>query len=173
MLRAYADAVADLSSLFLSRLINLNNALCQWRNDPAKEHVGHLFARQAIPMVWDFAEANPVGDSGGSFDKTFDFVPKVLETSASGTGSFCIAGRCCDSQSISNGKVVSTDPPYYDNIGYADLSDFFYVWLRPSLQAVFPQLFATIDCSEGRGTGCYSDRHGGKEEGRGVSSWRV
>ncbi|MCZ2419565.1 MAG: DUF1156 domain-containing protein [Burkholderiales bacterium] len=140
---AYADAVALYLGVFLSRLVNLNNALCQWRNDPAKEHVGHLFARQAIPMVWDFAEANLIGDSAGGFDKTFSFVPKVLLFLPSGS-----PGRVgqvdAAQQSISEGKVVSTDPPYYDNVPYADLSDFFYVWLRRALKPIFPELFATL-----------------------------
>ena len=161
--RAYADAVGTYLSLFLSRLINLNNALCQWRNDPAKEHVGHLFARQAIPMVWDFAEANPVGHSGGSFDKTFDFVPKVLRLLPAAPAAFASQADAA-SQSISNGKVVSTDPPYYDNIGYADLSDFFYVWLRPSLKATFPQLFATLAVPKAEELVATPDRHGGKQK---------
>lgn len=160
---AYADAIGTYLTLFLSRLINLNNALCQWRNDPAKEHVGHLFARQAIPMVWDFAEANPIGTSGGSFDKTFDFVPKVLGFLPAGP-SGCAAQADAASQSISSGKVVSTDPPYYDNIGYADLSDFFYVWLRPSLKPIFPDLFATVAVPKAEELVATPDRHGGRQK---------
>lgn len=140
---AYADAVALYLGVFLSRLVNLNNALCQWRNDPAKEHVGHLFARQAIPMVWDFAEANPLGNSAGGFEKTFDFVPKVLLHLPSGLPGV-VQQYDAAQQSISEGKVVSTDPPYYDNVPYADLSDFFYVWLRHALRPIFPELFATL-----------------------------
>lgn len=160
---AYADAVGMYLGIFLSRLINLNNALCQWRNDPAKEHVGHLFARQAIPMVWDFAEANPLGNSGGSFDKTFDFVPKVLLFLPHGPLGFATQADAA-SQSISNGKVVSTDPPYYDNIGYADLSDFFYAWLRRSLKPVFPDLFATLEVPKAEELVATPDRHGGRQK---------
>lgn len=94
-------------------------------------------------MVWDFAEANLIGDSAGGFDKTFSFVPKVLLFLPSGS-----PGRVgqvdAAQQSISEGKVVSTDPPYYDNVPYADLSDFFYVWLRRALKPIFPELFATL-----------------------------
>lgn len=140
---AYADAVAVYLGLFVSRLINLNNALCQWRNDPAKQHVGHLFTRQAIPMVWDFAEANPIGNSAGGFEKTFWFIPKVLAYLPNEPPGFAVQADAA-TQSISNEKVISTDPPYYDNVGYADLSDFFYVWLRRSLKPVFPDLFATL-----------------------------
>jgi putative DNA methylase len=75
----YARAISLYLAQFVSRMANLNNSFCQWRNDPAKEHVGHLFSRQAVPMVWDYAEANPVGNSAGSIEKTFAFVPKVLD----------------------------------------------------------------------------------------------
>jgi putative DNA methylase len=160
---AYADAVGVYLGLFLSRLINLNNALCQWRNDPAKEHVGHLFARQAIPMVWDFAEANPIGNSAGGFDKTFGFVPKVLLYLPSAPVGF-VSQDDASSQSISSGKVVSTDPPYYDNVGYADLSDFFYVWLRHTLRPVFPELFATLAVPKAEELVATPYRHGSKEK---------
>jgi putative DNA methylase len=159
---AYGEAVALYQGVFLSRLVNLNNALCQWRNDPAKEHVGHLFARQAIPMVWDFAEANPIGPSAGGFDKTFSFVPKVLLFLPGGGRG--LAGQAdAASQSISIGKVVSTDPPYYDNVGYADLSDFFYVWLRRSLKPMFPDLFATLAVPKAEELVATPGRHGGMD----------
>ncbi|MGF6844157.1 putative DNA methylase [Paraburkholderia youngii] len=141
--KAYGEAIATYLAIFVSRMVNLNNALCQWRNDPAKEHVGHFFSRQAIPMVWDFAEANPIGNSAGGFDKTFEFVPKVIDfMNASGQG-FVVQADAA-TQKISVNKVVSTDPPYYDNIPYADLSDFFYVWLRKSLRGVFPEIYSTL-----------------------------
>jgi putative DNA methylase len=158
---AYADAVATYLGLLVSRLVDLNNALCQWRNDPGKQHVGHMFARQAIPMVWDFAEANPLGQSAGGFDKTFLFVPKVfpfLCESAGGTSQQADAAT----QSVSMGKVVSTDPPYYDNVPYADLSDFFYVWLRRALKPVFPDLFATLAVPKAEELVATLYRHGGR-----------
>jgi putative DNA methylase len=160
---AYVDAMAVYLGLVVSRLVNLNNALCQWRNDPAKEHVGHLFARQAIPMVWDFAEANPIGQSGGSYDKTFGYVPKVLLFLPAGSPG-CAVQADAAVQSISVGKVVSTDPPYYDNVGYADLSDFFYVWLRRTLKPVFPDLFTTRAVPKAEELVATPYRHGGKEE---------
>jgi putative DNA methylase len=160
---AYADAVAVYLGVFLSRLVDLNNALCQWRSDPAKQHVGHLFARQAIPMVWDFAEANPIGSSAGGFDKTFGFVPKVLPY-LSGKPAGFVEQADAATQLISNAKIVSTDPPYYDNVGYADLSDFFYVWLRRSLKPVYPQLFATLAVPKAEELVATPDRHGGKEK---------
>ena len=160
---AYGDAVATYLGLLVSRLVDLNNALCQWRNDPGKEHVGHMFARQAIPMVWDFAEANPLGQSAGGFDKTFLFVPKVfpfLCESPAGMAQQADAAK----QSMSSGKVVSTDPPYYDNVPYADLSDFFYVWLRRSLRPIFPDLFATLAVPKAEELVATPERHGTREK---------
>jgi putative DNA methylase len=157
---AYADAVSVYLGIVLSRLINLNNSLCQWRNDPAKEHVGHLFARQAIPMVWDFAEANSIGPSAGGFDKTFSFVPKVLDFLPC-AGSGVVAEADAALQGLTDAKVVSTDPPYYDNVGYADLSDFFYVWLRHSLGPVFSDLFATVTVPKAEELVATPSRHGG------------
>jgi putative DNA methylase len=158
---AYGESVALYLGVFLSRMVNLNNSLCQWRNDPAKEHVGHLFVRQAIPMVWDFAEANPIGPSAGGFEKTFSFVPKVLDfLPSAGSGFACQADAA--SQSISSTKVVSTDPPYYDNVPYADLSDFFYVWLRRSLRPIFPDLFATVAVPKAEELVAFAYRHDDK-----------
>ena len=159
---AYAEGVSVYLAAFLSRFIDLNNALCQWRNDPAKQHVGHLFARQAIPMVWDFAEANPIGSSAGGFEKTFVFVPKVFPFLIGSPHGMAVQG---DAQTgmISTDKLVSTDPPYYDNISYADLSDFFYIWLRRSLRGVFPDLFATLAVPKAEELVATPYRHGSKE----------
>lgn len=158
---AYADAIAIYLAIFVSRMANLNNAMCQWRSDPAKEHVGHMFARQAIPMVWDFAEANPFGGSAGDFEKTFEFIPKVLPfLPAKGVAKATQADA--QRQTLSRGRVVSTDPPYYDNVPYADLSDFFYVWLRRGLRAVEPELFATIAVPKGDELVADALRHEGK-----------
>jgi putative DNA methylase len=159
---AYADAIAVYLGLFVSRLINLNNALCQWRNDPAKQHVGHLFARQAIPMVWDFAEANPIGYSAGGFKKTFIFIPKVLAYLPAQPAGVAVQADAA-TQSLSSGKIISTDPPYFDNVPYADLSDFFYVWLRRSLKPIFPSLFATVASPKEQELVAFAYRHKDKE----------
>lgn len=157
----YADAVAIYMAIFVSRMANLNNAMCQWRSDPAKEHVGHMFSRQAIPMVWDFAEANPFGGSAGDFEKTFEFIPKVLPF-LPGVGEGFAIQADAQSQMYSQNGVISTDPPYYDNVPYADLSDFFYVWLRKSLRNIEPQLFATMAVPKAEELVADSLRHKGK-----------
>lgn len=95
-------------------------------------------------MVWDYVEGNPFSSSSGNFEDAVGWVVKVIECSLSASS----YGRACQSdaqtQSVSRDKVISTDPPYYDNIPYADLSDFFYVWLRKSLRSIFPRLYSTL-----------------------------
>lgn len=140
---AYADAVATFLGLGLSRYANFMNALCQWRPDAGKEQVGHLFARQAISMVWDFAEASCFSNSAGGWTPSFRFIPKTLEFMPHCASEGVVEQR--DAQSAADQMaLISTDPPYYDNIGYSDLSDFFYVWLRRSLRPVWPDLLGTM-----------------------------
>ncbi len=158
---AYAEAVGVYLTAFLSRMEDLHNNLCQWRSDPAKQHVGHLFARQAIPMVWDFAEANPFGNSAGGFDKTLDFIPKALPF-LGWNGRGTATQENAQSQAISCNKVVSTDPPYYDNVPYADLSDFFYTWLRRSVRSAFPDTFGTLATPKTEELVATPYRHNGK-----------
>lgn len=170
---AYAEAVATYLGLALSRFVDRNNALCTWDAGPAgsKASTGgsartasirNLFARQAIPMAWDFGEANPFSASGGGWDSAFVWVlPAVERLVAASTGNAIQADA--QSQKIGMRKVVSTDPPYYDNIGYADLSDFFYVWLRRTLRGTFPSLFATVAVPKAEELVATPYRHGGKE----------
>jgi putative DNA methylase len=121
------------------------------------------FARQAIPMTWDFAESNPFADAGGSLNTALDKGAMVLDAfPGNGKGSALQAEA--QTQEVTAGKLVSTDPPYYDNIGYADLSDFFYVWLRRSLKSVFPDLFATLAVPKGAELVATPYRHGSKEK---------
>ena len=141
--RAYAEAVAVYLAFALSKVADRGSTLGRWDPTPTQSGIINTFSRQAIPMSWDFAESNPLGKASGSLVRSVDLVSKaVLPGPAIGCGK----SRQDDarSQSTGHGKVVSIDPPYYDNIGYADLSDFFYVWLRRSLKAVFPRLFATL-----------------------------
>ena len=121
------------------------------------------FARQAIPMVWDYAEANPFTEAGGSISTIFGKVGMAIGGfPASKLGSATQADA--STQVLSQAKIVSTDPPYYDNIGYADLSDFFYVWLRSSLRPILPNLFATLAVPKADELVATPHRHGSKEE---------
>ena len=161
---AYAAAVGVYLAFALSKQADLGNSLCRW--EPIAQCPRQLFGRQAIPMVWDYAEGNPMGDSSGSWNvfvdgivKAFSKAFEVVQTTTSGQSWQADAGT----QDISREHVVSTDPPYYDNIGYADLSDFFYVWLRRSLKPLFPDLFATLAVPKAEELVATPYRHGGKD----------
>jgi len=162
---AYADAVAVYLAFALSKQADLGNSLCAW--EPNAQCPRHLFARQAIPMVWDFAEGNPLGNSSGSWSVFIDGIVKAFAKSFEWVDNRA-AGFSMQSdaatQSISEKKIISTDPPYYDNIGYADLSDFFYVWLRRSLRNVFTDLFSTLAVPKVEELVATPYRHGSKEE---------
>ena len=139
--RAYAEAVALYLALGVDRLADRLSSICSWDVGYAK--IRNTFGRQAIPMTWDFAEGNPFSRSTGNFVSLLRWIEKFLQTTRPGAlGSSCHSDASI--QTLTANKVVSTDPPYYDNIGYADLSDYFYVWLRRTLKPVFPDLFATL-----------------------------
>ena len=153
---AYSQAVGVYLGLALSKIANIGSSLASWMND--RGAFRETFARQAIPMVWDFAEANPFANSGGS-------LKAALEKSALAIGAFP-AGRPGRSaqvdaarQTISAGKLISTDPPYYDNVPYADLSDYFYVWLRRSMKPLFPELFGLIVVPKSEELVAFAHRH--------------
>jgi putative DNA methylase len=160
---AYADAVAVYLACGISRSADFWSSLCVWANQPRNELVAHLFGRQAIPMAWDFGEVNPFSESGGNFSKNLSYVAMGIDYLA-GSASGHALQLDAATNSASSGKLVSTDPPYYDNIGYADLSDYFYVWLRRSLKPVFPELFATLAVPKAEELVATPYRHGGKEK---------
>ena len=141
----YAKAISVYLAFVIDKMADLGNALNRW--EPNAQCPRQLFARQAIPMVWDFAESNPFSTSSGSWNV---FLNNLMNSFQSGLFNFerDIGGIAlqADAQSDYNtsGIMVSTDPPYYDNIGYADLSDFFYVWLRRNLRTLYPELFRTM-----------------------------
>lgn len=158
---AYADAIATYLGFVVSKMTNFNNGLCQWRPDAGKEQVGHLFARQAIPMVWDFAESNIFSHSAGGWEGTIKFLPKALENLPANNVVGEVSQADASTRDYGN-VVVSTDPPYYDNIGYSDLSDFFYVWLRRSLQEVQSQTVGTMLTPKAEELVANPYRHDGK-----------
>jgi len=141
---AYADAVTTFLAFALDRCTDFNNSLCRW--SASNEKVMNLFARQAIPMVWDYAEANILAESVGGWKTCSDYVANCIEVIPTGTnriGEVHQLEATSAARTIS-GLLVSTDPPYYDNVPYADLSDFFYVWLRRCLRAIYPDVFSTL-----------------------------
>ncbi len=161
---AYADAVAVYLAFVVEKLSESHSTLCTWSAAPKNELVVSTFRRQALPMTWDFAEANPFADSSGSLEKTCEAVARViaLALSATSTGHACQADAA--SQGVTQDKIVSTDPPYYDNIGYADLSDYFYAWQRRALRPIFPDLFVTVAVPKAEELVATPYRHSSKEK---------
>ena len=163
--KAYSEAVGLCLSFALSKLADLSNSLCRWEN--IAQCPRNLFGRQAIPMIWDYAEGNVIGSSSGSWLVILDGFVKAYKSTFSNVAKH-IPGAALQAdahnQNISKNKIVSTDPPYYDNIGYADLSDFFYIWLRRSLKPVFPNLFGTMSTPKNEELVASPYRHGGKKQ---------
>src|SRR5690606_13260781 len=129
-------------AFIVDKMANLGSVITSWMSD--RGAFRETFARQAIPMVWDFAEANSFSPTGASYDTLLDKVSKAVGT-APAMGHSGIFNRSAERNSYPvRGSVFNTDPPYYDNIGYSDLSDFFYVWLRISLRPIYSNLFRRV-----------------------------
>jgi len=170
----YAEAVGIYLGFLVSKLADKGSTICTWDAGPSSNRTASgrsarvatvrvTFGRQALPMTWDFAEVNFFSDSVGSMET----VLKTLSTPLTYLPLKSVPGHARQSdaqnQSISAGKIVSVDPPYYDNIGYADLSDFFYIWLRRSLRPIFPDLFATLAVPKAEELVATPYRHEGKD----------
>ena len=139
----YAEAMKSYLAIVASKATLFHNSFARWRSGEGKS--APAFGRQALPMVWDFAEVNPFAGAGGDFMGIVEGTAKVVASMCQGSAGVVDQVDATDGQPMGNCQwVVSTDPPYYDNIGYADLSDFFYVWLRRSLGTTLAQLFSTL-----------------------------
>jgi len=158
---AYAEAVGVYVGFGVDKCADYWSSICSWHI--SGEKMRNTFGRQAIPMMWDYAEANPFCDSTGNWMAMVDWTWKALETAPACRGGIAHQADA-STQKISTAKLVSTDPPYYDNIGYADLSDFFYVWLRRSLRQVYPDLFSTLAVPKAEELVATPYRHGSKKE---------
>jgi len=158
---AYADALSTFLAFAIDRSADFNNSVTGWRQGNQK--IMNLFSRQAIPMVWDYGEANIMANVVGGFETHIEYQAKCIGTLPAVTSSVSHQADAI-TQTISEGKVISADPPYYDNIGYADLSDFFYVWLRRVLKNIHPQLFSTLAVPKSEELVATPYRHGGKKE---------
>lgn len=158
--QAYADAVAVYLAFAVDKASDAWSSITSWTAQ--RDTLRNTFARQAIPMVWDFAEVNPFSDSTGNFSGSIEWINKAIALFPAFPNSFANQADA-QTQSLSQDKIISTDPPYYDNIGYADLSDFFYVWLRRNLRDIYPQLFATLATPKDDELVATPYRHGGKE----------
>ena len=155
---AYSDAVATYLGLSTSKATNLSSSITTWMSD--RSALREVFARQAIPMSWDFAEANLLGSAGGGLTTVVDKVAQAVAIAPMGGGA---ATQTDAADSLGRHLLISTDPPYYDNIGYSDLSDYFYVWLRRSLRGVHPSILSTMLVPKTEELVANPYRHNGKE----------
>lgn len=158
---AYGQAIGVYTALIISKLADRGSSLCGW--DSSREGLRNTFGRQALPMVWDYAEGNPFSSSSGCFDNMLEWVTKCINmfpASSEGVAEQFDAQSDCGFHDI----MVSTDPPYYDNIDYSDLSDFFYVWIRRSLRTTYTELFRTMLVPKAEELIAVPFRHGGSVE---------
>ena len=161
---AYAQAVGVYLAFAIDRLADYGSTIATWK--PSGEQVMQTFKRQAIPMTWDFPESNFMGEKAISWLNAVKYsADNLIVTHQRDCKTLGHAFQAdAQTQNLSKDKVVSTDPPYYDNIGYADLSDFFYVWLRKSLKPIFPGLYATMAVPKAEELVATPYRHGGVDE---------
>jgi putative DNA methylase len=178
--QAYSEAVATYLAFAIDKSSNYWSSLCGWHS--GRDIIMSTFGRQALPMVWDFAEANPLSDSTGNYLSGIRSAYESLMNAPACNECFVQQSNATNTASYS-GQIVSTDPPYYDNICYADLSDFFYVWLRRSLKGVYPELLSTMLTPKSEEMIASSHRHDGsnveaatffeKGLGNAIGQWRV
>jgi len=159
---AYAQAVGVYLAFAVDRCADFSNTCTRWV--AGNQKVMNLYGKQAIAMTWDYPEAAILASGVGGFAPASDFIADcILRLPVQQSRGVALQQNAASSNSAFR-KIVSTDPPYYDNIGYADLSDFFYVWLRRSLKPVYPSLFATLAVPKAEELVATPYRHGGKEQ---------
>jgi len=161
-INAYPEAIGTYLAFAVNKVSDRGSSLGRWDPTPTQSGIINTFGRQALPMTWDHAESNPLGDASGNYRSAVDLVAKAVLAGSP----LVLPGRATQAdacvQKESADRIVSTDPPYYDNVGYADLSDFFYIWLRRSLRFVFPALFAALSVPKTEELVATPARHGGK-----------
>lgn len=155
----YADAIATYLAFIVSRLTDYQSTITTWASNPQMEILRNMFSRQAIQMTWDFAEGNLFAESSGSLTKMISAVSGALDRLPAGSTATVVQAPA--QSSVMKGALLSTDPPYYDNIAYADLSDFFYVWLRRTLKEIYPDLLGTMLVPKAEELIANPYRHGG------------
>ena len=158
--KAYAEAVSVYLAFGISKMIDYHSTITTWHS--GREIIRNTFGRQALPMTWDFTEANAFSDSTGNWRNCIEWGVKTLYSLRIASNG---AEQQSDAQTISYAEeaLISTDPPYYDNIGYADLSDFFYCWMKPLMRPVYPELFGVLATPKSEELVATPYRHGGKE----------
>ncbi|MCT7967442.1 DUF1156 domain-containing protein [Laspinema sp. D1] len=164
--RAYGEAIATYLAFAVDKSSDYWSNLCTW--GISGETMSHVFTRQAIPMTWDFCEANPLSDSTGNFNGAINWVVQVLENHENGNCKSEVFQHDATliHENDSRPKIVSTDPPYYDAVPYADLSDFFYTWLRPSVSSIYPDICSTLLAPKHQEMVADTFRHGSKQKAK-------
>ena len=158
---AYADAVATYLSIAGDKAADYWSGICSWH--ASRQIIRNTFGRQAIPMIWDYAEVNPFSNSTGNWSACTDWVWKAVGHSpVSATQTSVIQQDAAGDTRLVKGAVIATDPPYYDNIGYAELSDFFYVWQRQALRSIWPGLYRRVLAPKDEELVATPYRHGSK-----------
>ena len=161
----YADTIVTYLALAVSRILDRNSSVASWNSHPSMEQLRGVFARQSIPMTWDYAEGNPFSRSSGNISESIEWVANIIHgLPVKGAGT--VVQQDAAHVDTENRLVVATDPPYYDNVGYANLSDFFYVWLRRWLIDIHPDLMSTILTPKSEEMVADPARHGGPEKAR-------
>jgi putative DNA methylase len=159
---SYASAIQTYLSFAISKVLNIGSAIAGWMND--RGAFRETFARQGMPMVWDFAEANPLADAGGSFYSAIDKGARALAEAPATSGGLIKSLPAQNNSFDGEPLIISTDPPYYDNIGYATLSDYFYVWLKHGLDEIWPDLFRRVVSPKDEELVATPARHGGRAQ---------
>jgi putative DNA methylase len=158
----YANAVSVYLAFGVDKLADRHSTLTRWDPTPTASGIINTFSRQALAMSWDYSEGNPFSEASGNFDSGLGWIAKVIERALPATAEGTAYAMDASTQTTSKDKVISTDPPYYDNVPYADLSDFFYVWLRRSLKSAYPSLFETLAVPKAEELTAFSYRHNGR-----------
>ena len=159
--KAYAEAVSVYLAFLVGQVANHCSTICGW-NSP-NQQMRSTFSRQAIPMTWDFAEVNVFSASSGSYHSLSSRMIKGLETLGEGSNTGSVVQDDAQEKRYGKNCIISTDPPYYDNIGYADLSDFFFCWMKPLIRPIYPDLFGVLATPKSEELVASPYRHGGKE----------
>lgn len=162
--RAYAEAILVYLSFVIDKMADYNSSFCSWHSSGQK--IRNVFGRQAIPMVWDYAETNPFSGSSGSYDNMMEWVVKVVQAFPKEKHDGEVVQWDATQDNSLRNIMVSTDPPYYDNIEYSSLSDFFYIWLRHSLKDIYPSLFSTVLTPKANELVAFSFRQGSDEDAK-------
>lgn len=163
--RAYGDAIATYAAFALSKASDLASTLCHWQPNPQHLKIAPTFSRHSLSMSWDFAEGNPFSDSSGNFFRQWELITKSIDLLGFGEQA-SVTQQDARKLATSKPVIISTDPPYYDNIPYADLSDFFYIWLRQSIKEIYRDVFKTLLVPKSEELVADFTRHNSKEEAK-------